>query len=69
MLVRSKVMEEFVMSERTSEPATTTWKSNKDTMTLQIKVGSWANPELIFPRAEVEKAYLEMGKFLRGGGS
>ena len=61
-------MDEMVVKERVSEPATTSWKSNKDSMTLQIKVGSWSNPELVFPRSEVEKAYQEMGKFLRGGG-
>ena len=60
-------MEGFITSERVSEPATTTWKANKDSMTLKIKLGSWANPELVFPRAEVEKAYQEMGKFLKGG--
>lgn len=62
-------MEEFVMKEKVSMPATMVWKHNKDTMTLQLRLGSWANPELVFPRSEVEKAYQEMGKFLKGGGS
>jgi len=60
-------MDEFMMTDRTSTPATTTWKANKDSMTLKIKLGSWSDPELVFPRAEVEKAYQEMGKFLKGG--
>lgn len=60
-------MDELMMTDRTSTPATTTWKHNKDTMTLQLRLGSWANPELVFPRSEVEKAYQEMGKFLKGG--
>lgn len=62
-------MEEFVMKEKVSMPATTVWKSNKDGMTLQIKVGSWSDSELVFPRSEVEKAYQEIGKYLKGGGS
>lgn len=55
------------MDEITKSPADVSWQRRNESLVMKMKVGSWSNAELTFPRSQVEEIRRVTEIFLSGG--